>query len=77
VAASRLILEAQAAINKIDDQIVFAYQSIEEGIQAERIQEVLPRMYQQREQRIAERAQALERARESFWGIWGRVEALE
>ena len=77
VTARKLIEESQAALDKINDQIEFAYQSIEEGIDAERIKEVLPTMFQQRAQRITERMQALERASQFFWGIWGMIRSLE
>ena len=73
VAASRLISRGpKQRSTRSMIRLLFAYQSIEEGIQAERIQEVLAKGCISRGgQRIAERAQALKESSRVLLGDMG------
>lgn len=60
-------------VQEVEKNIMRAYELIEEGIQAEQLQAVLPRMWKVRAERIRERDEGIRRACGWFWGIWGKV----
>ncbi|PSS06981.1 hypothetical protein M430DRAFT_31589 [Amorphotheca resinae ATCC 22711] len=61
-------------VKEIERSIELAQELILEGVQAEALQNTLPRMRERLAQKTKERDEEVRRAWEWFWGIWGKVE---
>jgi hypothetical protein len=61
-------------VREIEEHIRLAQELIADGVQVQRLQGLLQRMWEMLAEKINERNEGTKRACEWFWGIWAKIE---